>query len=60
MIPEGWKIYKEVNVTKYHLNCVEYAMEEKEKISGGWNSQMEANNIKCNSGRVEKMRRRRE
>jgi hypothetical protein len=35
-------------------------MEGKEKILSGWNSQMEANNTQCNSGRVERMRRRME
>jgi len=35
-------------------------VEEKEKIPGGWNNQIEANNTQCNSGRVERMRRRRE
>ena len=38
---------------------VEYAMKEKEKIPGEWNSQIEANNTQCNSGSVEKMTRRR-
>ena len=59
ILGEG-KVYKEVSVTKYYPNCFEYAMDEKEKIPGGWNSQNEANNTQCNSGRVEKMRRRRE
>ena len=58
MIPGGWKIYKEVRVTKYHLDCVEYEVEEKEKIPGGWNSQMEANNTQWDSCPVERMRRR--
>jgi hypothetical protein len=44
MIPVRWKIKKEVSVTKYHPDPVEYAMQEKEKIPGGWNSWREANN----------------
>ena len=60
MIPGGWQIQKEVSVTKHHLDFGEYAIEEKEKIPGGCNSHMEANKTKCDSGRVERMRRRRE
>ena len=44
MIPGGWKIKKDVSVTKYYPDTVEYAMSEKEKIPGGWNIQREANN----------------
>ena len=58
MIPGVWKIYKEVSITKFHLDCVEYAMEEQESIPGGWNSQVEANNTQWDSCRVERMRRR--
>ena len=56
MIPGGYTIEKEVSITIYHLDPVEYAIEEKEKIPGGWNSQMEVNNNQCDSGRVERMR----
>ena len=44
MITGGWKIRKEVSVTKCHPDPVKYVMWEKEKIPGGWNSWREANN----------------
>ena len=34
MISVGWKILKEVSVKKYDPDPVEYAMKEKDKISG--------------------------
>ena len=52
---QGWKIQKEVSATKHHLDIVEYAMQKKENIPGGWNSQREANNTQWDSGRVERM-----
>ena len=51
---------KKVSFTKYHPDLVEYAIEEKEKIPGGWNGQMETNITKYASGGVEKVTRRRE
>ena len=46
-------------MNKYHLGPVEYTMEEKEKIPGEWNRQMEINNTQYDDGCVERMRRRR-
>ena len=51
---------KEVSLTQYHPDPVGYAMGKKEKIPGGWNIQWEANITQCDSGSVERMRRRRE
>ena len=56
----GWENKKEVSFTKYHPDPVEYAMVEKEKIPGRWNSQMVDTNTHCDSGRVEMLRNRRE
>ena len=60
MIPVGWQIKEEVSVNNSHLDLFGYAMEEKERIPGGWNRQMKVNNTQCDSGRVERMRRRTE
>ena len=59
MIPGRWAIKKKVSFTKYHPDPVEYAMEEKEMIPCGWNSQIKANNTQRDSGCVGRMRSRR-
>ena len=52
LIPGGWKVQKK-NITQHLPDTVKHVIEEKEKIPGGWNSQMEANNIQYYCGRFE-------
>ena len=48
----------EVRITKYNPDPVEYDIEDKEQIPSDLNSHREANNTQGDSGRVERMRRR--